>query len=1857
MIMSSAILAIICGFLLKPASLSAIDYGPIKIIVRESPDALTDMIHQGENYYFKHHVNYPPSNFEAMMSLIQEDALKLEEETEKLQDILKPFIRPGSNLSKDRISKVEPLSRPSPLPVSLILEEEKPEGVILEQQPISVEPVLPQTSINDIPAVTGAINLEEPNDYKEKVILVEDTPALPLISIDKHPSVLEQVKLEEPKLSAINNEMLYFENYDPVIISKAPVKLPLLVSNYPVSVEEVKLEEPKEREDIKNTLYLNSAIIAEPPVFRPLSVNKYPVFVEKVKAAEPESYSVSTGASFEKKVKVVEPDISERNENTLYLNSAIIPRFPVVSSTSNNEYPTVSKQMKTEHQKVSEVVPPALRPMSVKDNSAVFLKLAKIEKPKVYEQNVVMVPQASVLQPDLTDKLVMVKDPNIRKDDVNTLHLSTTIPEAPVLPPSSINDYPVNFEQGNVEAEKPKVYEENIKVIPEAPVLLPNDNGVVEEQTVEEPKLNEIIENTLHLSSIIPEAPVLPPLSINEYPITTVQGKVESNVHRKNIQEVPVAPILPSLSSQDLPAVVKEQTIEDPKEYNNHDIVIPKAPVLPTVFVNDHPAVLDLEQVKVEKPKVHEENLKVIPEAPMMLPNDHGVVKESTVEEPKLNEIIENTLHLSSIIPEAPVLPPLSINEYPVTTVQGKVEPNVYRKNIQEVPVAPILPSLSSQDLPAVVKEQTIEDPKEYNNQDMVIPKAPVLPTVFVNDHPAVFDLKQAKVEKPKVHEENLKVIPEAPMLLPNDYGVVKESTVEEPKLNEIIENTLHLSSIIPEAPVLPPLSINEYPITTEQGKVEPNVYRKNIQEVPVAPILPSLSSQDLPAVAKEQTIENPKEYDNHDIVIPKAPVLPTVFVNDHPAGLERVKVEKPKEHGGNLDLIQGAPVLLLNHHGVVEESKVEEPKLNEKAENTLHLSSIIPEAPVLPPLSIKDYPITTEQGKIEPTVYKETILEIPEAPKLPALSSQDLPAVDKELTTEDPKEYKNNIAVVSEAAASIPVPDNGYAAVLEQKLPKVSDNSENVLYLSSGIIPEAPILPVVEKVKVEIPELSENMLYQSPVIMPEIPVLPPLSLNDYPATFEQVIVKKPNVYTENTEVTPVAPEMPSIVLNNNPAIVAEVNVVEPNETDEARNLLYLGPTIIPEAPVLPPLSEIDFPLAENIAMVPEAQHLSYDYPATFGELKTDDSKEYKNNVIVVPATPVLVDNIPEVVEEIKVEEPKLSEEIENMLYQSPVMIQGVSTLPLLSLGDYPTAFEQVKIEEPQVWSAAVFVLGTLLLKQAVPTSIDYEPIQITVNENFNSQSGPGDSLPARSGILHQGANFYFKPQINIPPAHIEALTSLVQRDRTPNRLIETEKIIAVMIPEAPILPSIAIEEILPVVEEVKLEESVVLEESAAMSPITEIEFIVPKGPLSAENKIMPIVEEVELIQPVLVEETEDVLCLNTEIGNFVPEAPTLPSIENSVPVVEDVEVLEPIILEEVVGILSPSTKIDNVIPEAPTLPPLSIEDNVPVIEDVKIMEPVILGEPIDVLSTSSSLGIVIPEAPTLPPLSIEDIVSVEEDVEVIEPAMLEETVDVILETPTLPPNEKFVAVCDKVELIEPVILEEPADMWSLVTEINEIILETSTLPPLTIEEIELVEPIIIDETVGVLSAITENTEFIAETPNSPTLVIENIVPFVEVNELEEPTIEETVGVLSGITEVEEIIPDAPTLPPMSIGEIDLFESYPKNDIIVPEPMILDEHVPVGEEVVIDPYINLKEPAYYVSNTQENLIIPGPPNDLFSDVSFALVECGNPEELVNLPDSKTITEPVLESDTAEYFIKERLPPLILDEVEEDLIMK
>nr|CAB3514447.1 unnamed protein product [Spodoptera littoralis] len=415
-------------------------------------------------------------------------------------------------------------------------------------------------------------------------------------------------------------------------------------------------------------------------------------------------------------------------------------------------------------------------------------------------------------------------------------------------------------------------------------------------------------------------------------------------------------------------------------------------------------------------------------------------------------------------------------------------------------------------------------------------------------------------------------------------------------------------------------------------------------------------------------------------------------------------------------------------------------------------------------------------------------------------------------------------------------------------------------------------------------------------------------------------------------------------------------------------------------------------------------------------------------------------------------------------------------------------------------------------------------------------------------------------------------------------------------------------------------------------------------------------------------------------------------------PVVEEVELVQPALEEE-----SPIVEVGNAIPEASTLPPLLIEDIVPVVENVEVLEPVILEEAIDV--------------------------------EMLEPVILEEIVSGSPEILTLPTIEELLP-CEEVELVEPVMLEEPSDVWSLIAEVDEISLESFTIPSPLIEDIEQVEPIPLEETVRALSATTEITE-IPNAPTLPSLSIEDIAPAVEEVEIVEQEIlqktvgvipettnltavekpaaceemelvkpvilEEPVGVLSPITKIDPITPDAPTLSPISKENVallikdillqkpdmleELIKMFPefdramteastltslyieeidsKDPIVLkdytdafasdPETIILDEHIPVGEEILIDPCTGMKEPAYYMSKNSESFIIPGAPKISFSEAPCVLVE-NTYIEYIDSPKPTIITEPVLESDKAEYFIPEQFPLINSEEGNKDVIM-
>ncbi|XP_050557476.1 titin-like, partial [Spodoptera frugiperda] len=1260
-VISSVIFAVVCGFLFKPANLSAIDYGPVKIIVRESPDALTDIVHQGENFYFKHYVNSPSSHFEAIMSLIQQDASRLEEETEELQKILKPFIRHETK-SKDRVSKVQPLPKPSPLPVPVILEDKEPELIISNQQQISVESISPQ--IIDMPAVIEEISLEGPDENKENSVIipeedfsdvkmegleenivVPEVTVLTLGTID-NPVIMEEVKLEDQKI----------EKENILVVPEAVTQISVVD---PVFVEEVKPDAPKVSEKVQNTLYLSSVIIPENPVLSHLSTNGYAVSVEQVNAKEPKVHDDSGAAILE---------------------------TPVIPEPFNNS-PTVVDEIEIEEPEfnkdniivVSEA--PVYSPLLVQNNSAVIEEI-KYEEPKIIEesQNLmhlspVIIPEPSTLSPLVSinnDYLadgedLKVNEIEVSKEPDNTLYLSSLIiPEAPVLPPLPVSNYNMAAEQEY--GKELKLHALSVETVSETPLFpgpVHNNPAVAEEVKVEEP-----------------------------------------HVYKESIIEVPEAPVLPLLSIDNNPETLKQIEIEEPK-INKENIIVVSEPVL----VENSPTVI--EEVKIEEPKISEKsenllhvNSVVVPKIPILPPpssiNSYTTDGEKGKdEEPKVSEEPEDTMYLRTVIvPEAPVLPPLPVNNYNIAAEQeyGK-EPKLHAPRVETVSETPLFPGPVHNN-PAVAKEVKVVEPHVYKESIIEVPEAPVLPLLSIDNNPET--LEQIEIEEPENIKEDMIVVSE-PVLVENSPAIIEEVKIEEPKISEISENVIHLHSVvIPEIPILPPFSINSYTTDGENRKVEepkvseepedtmylrsepsellplpvnnydiaieqvnveePTLHEHRVEIVSETPLFLTPVHNN-PTVAEEVKIEEPRVYQESIIEVPEAPVLPLLSIDNNPVTLEHIEIEEPMINKENI-IVVSEPLLVDNSPAVIEEVKIEEPKISENSENVLQLSSVVvPEIQISSsPFSINNYPTDDENIKFEELkVFAEP---------------------------------ESTMYLRSEPSELLPLPVNNYDIVIEQ----VNVNEPTLHEHRVDVVSEAPLFheavhynpAVVEEVKVIEPHVYEESIIE----VPEAPVLPLLSIDNNPATLEHIEIEEPKINKENILVV-----SEPVLVENSPSVIEEVKIEEPKISEESENVLHLSSVVVPEIPISPPFSinhysadgeegkveeaevskEPENEIYLSSVKIPEAPML----PPLSNERKEE---VYKESIAVIPEAPtlppVLVNNNSAVFEEVKVEEPKVSEGTKNTLHLSSLVVPEYPVLHENSLKDISTVEKQIEEQE-----------------------------------------------------------------------------------------------------------------------------------------------------------------------------------------------------------------------------------------------------------------------------------------------------------------------------------------------------------------------------------------------------------------------------------------------------------------------------------------------------------------------------------------------------------------------------------------------
>ncbi|XP_026328693.1 protein PELPK1-like [Hyposmocoma kahamanoa] len=326
----------------------------------------------------------------------------------------------------------------------------------------------------------------------------------------------------------------------------------------------------------------------------------------------------------------------------------------------------------------------------------------------------------------------------------------------------------------------------------------------------------------------------------------------------------------------------------------------------------------------------------------------------------------------------------------------------------------------------------------------------------------------------------------------------------------------------------------------------------------------------------------NPKEFtvivptkpeviiENKPIVVPQPPVLPPFTMPEIPTFVEEPKTSAP----------------------------VTEKHIQEKKENCKPLE--IPAPPVLPKMPVfpipenvdifpDNYPIVPVISGIEPLPAPEfTAVEIPEAPMLPPLSLPELPVPN--LTEVIPE---NKPAIIPEAPILSPIPNDHVSDSYLNEIPEGPT-------LPPFVIPPIPEIPIVEmNPEAPKPEAApNNCIYDvpesvpndndipelQPVEIPEPPVLPPFTMPELPAfppigKPEDITTVTENTHAENNPETngntPMPEEkepMPEPVTENKPLEIPAPPILPPLEIPEFPVFETIPIEQTPPSPVLPPL-------------------------------------------------------------------------------------------------------------------------------------------------------------------------------------------------------------------------------------------------------------------------------------------------------------------------------------------------------------------------------------------------------------------------------------------------------------------------------------------------------------------------------------------------------------------------------------------------------------------------------------------------------------------------------------------------------------
>ncbi|XP_047020586.1 titin-like [Helicoverpa zea] len=1138
---STFLFVLVGNFIFGTAISGTIDYEPksIQITVNENfntqPGHGTQenghFLHQGANFYFKPQLNirpnFIPSHIEALISLLKNQPCS----KDKLIEILKPFINaPSQNKPGLEVIPDAPLLPPlalADIPSAVGDEEDK-----LDQQVILEEPTVPE--ISSKPDIT-VIN-SNPRPITAEFSDIPEAPVLPPMVFNNLPAAIgEEIKLEEQLISGKPGSVFLEPkpiNAELPLMPEAPVLPPLVLDKIPLTFEEEAKLENQQISEEDNKGY--STISVQPLLPEPKPVT--PEFSVVPEAPElPPLVLTNVDSAFGEEIKLEEQLLSERP-------TGMFPEIPEISAkpeiTLMNTEP---KPVAADFSAIPEA--PVLPPLAF-DKIPVFTT----EEQLISEEPNGVYPTISVLPSQPKPVVIQTKpfSPEF-----------TIIPEAPVLPPLVITNIPSTVSEES-KWEEQVFSQEPTGVFPQIPEILAKPEITVI-NTEPRPVTAEF--------SDIPEAPVLPPLAFDKI---SFGSTVEQKLDEQSMQGEPTGmyPTLPETHIR--PEIFDTES----KPINQELPIIPEAPVLPPLELNSIPSAIG-EEIKMEKQVISGLPSGAYPSIPEIIAKPEITVI-NTEPRPVTAEF--------SDIPEAPVLPPLAFDKISFgNTVEQKLE----EQSMQGEPTGmyPTLPEMIIKPEVAVFDTES----KPIKQELPIIPEAPILPPLELNNIPSAIG-EEIKLEEQLILGEPASVYPSIPEILAKP-----EITVINTENKKIFPEL----SIIPEAPVLPPLVLADIPSAfAEEIKSD----KQLISQGPtyMSPEIPELLAQ--PEITAVNTESKPITAEFAGI--PEAPVLPPLELNNIPSVIGgEIKMEEQVISGQPSGAYPSLPGIL---------TKPEITVINTENKPIFSELPVILEAPVLPPLGLAHIPSAFEKEikSDEQFISQGPTYMSPEIPEL--LAQPEITIINTES-----KPITAEFSGIPEGPVLPPLAFDkiSFGNTVEQKLEEQSMQRE-----PSGVYPTLPGMLI--KPEITVFDTESKQINQEFPVIPEAPVLPPLVLNNIPSAIGEEIKLEEQV-------------IPAVSADDHPTIPEVPSVPEPIATDSEPKPLISELPILPQAPVLPPLSFNNIPavIGEEIKLdeqliteVPTDEHPTNPEVSVVSEPITIDNepKPLISELSIIPEAPVL---------------------------------------------------------------------------------------------------------------------------------------------------------------------------------------------------------------------------------------------------------------------------------------------------------------------------------------------------------------------------------------------------------------------------------------------------------------------------------------------------------------------------------------------------------------------------------------------------------------------------------------------------------